>query len=287
MVTPIHPRRPVPGAQAVAESWRMAYRVQWDHELARWPLAVRSAGHAVFSDRFSERPRQRSFLMVLWSLEGQGCFVRDGGTNPIRSGEWLWVPPGTRYALIGASRRWETRWLTIDGPSVASWTAGWEPPVGPCCPCASLDTTRHDHIIVGLGESTLGRQLACLEHATALLAAGLHANKRCDLVDRALTVIEAEHRDPRFDTAVLAQMLHCHRSHLGRLFAAHKGSGPGTLLRQRRVSSAQALLLQDSDAPLEEVAAEAGFAGRGQLTRAFLQICGMPPRAWRRAEGLV
>lgn len=276
------PRR---GAYADAASVHLAYRIPWDRVPANWPLAVRSAGHAVVGGRFREGMRRRDLLQVLWVIDGEGACSTDAGTARLRAGDWLWLPPGTRYDLFATGPRWEIRWLTIDGPSTAAWTAGWSPPTGPSRPRSALDTRLHDRLIACLGEATTTRLRVGLELASTLVIAGLHGEDQGDLVDRALAAIEARHADPAFDATALARLLHCHRSHLGRACNARLGAGPGGLLRLRRLRAAQELLLERSDARLDVVASAAGFTSRNQMARAFRSQCGIPPDDWRRTGG--
>lgn len=276
------PRR---GAFADAASVRLAYRIPWDRVPAGWPLAVRSAGHAVVGGRFREGTRRRDLLQVLWSIDGEGACSLDAGTVRLCSGDWLWLPPGIRYHLCAAGSRWEFRWLTIDGPATAAWTAGWPPPTGPCRPRSALDTRLHDRLIACLGEATTTRLRVGLELASSLVIAGLHGQEHGDLVDQALAAIETRHADPAFDATALARLLHCHRSHLGRACNARLGAGPGELLRLRRLRAAQELLLARAEARLDAVASAAGFAGRNQMARVFRNSCGIPPEDWRRTGG--
>jgi AraC-like DNA-binding protein len=70
-------------------------------------------------------------------------------------------------------------------------------------------------------------------------------------------------------------------AHLHRIFRQHWGCGPVRALELVRLSRA-AVMLQRSNATLEQVAQAAGFANAYHLSRRFRSAYGVPPGAYRR-----
>jgi AraC-like DNA-binding protein len=70
-------------------------------------------------------------------------------------------------------------------------------------------------------------------------------------------------------------------AHLHRIFRHHLGCGPARALELVRLSRA-AVMLQRSNATLEQVAGTAGFANAYHLSRRFRSAYGVPPGAYRR-----
>lgn len=72
-----------------------------------------------------------------------------------------------------------------------------------------------------------------------------------------------------------------HAGHLSREFRRYFGIVPGEYVRQLRIDHA-ARELTDSDAPIAEIAAAAGFTDQAHLARAFRRATGRSPREHRR-----
>ncbi|MBR7832561.1 helix-turn-helix domain-containing protein [Actinospica durhamensis] len=70
---------------------------------------------------------------------------------------------------------------------------------------------------------------------------------------------------------------------LSRRFTERLGIGPGAWLLSRRVTAARALL-EDTDLPVEAIAARVGLASPVNLRRRFRDQVGTTPGAYRRAS---
>lgn len=92
-------------------------------------------------------------------------------------------------------------------------------------------------------------------------------------------MIEARHTDPAFDVAAMAQSLHISRRQLYRY--APEGVGLATLLAQRRLDTATALLAEQPNLTLATTAQLAGFRDAASMRVQFLQKFGMTPRQYR------
>lgn len=91
------------------------------------------------------------------------------------------------------------------------------------------------------------------------------------------------HRFERVTLAELATVAGVHRTHLVRAFRARFGVSIGTYVRRDRVRWA-ADALRVSDAPIAEIALQAGFADQSHFTRVFAREMGLPPGRYRRSD---
>ena len=79
----------------------------------------------------------------------------------------------------------------------------------------------------------------------------------------------------------LAAEVGLHPVHVASTFRRHVGCTVGHYLRQRRVTWA-CQQLAGTDAPLAEIALEAGFADQSHFCRTFKRHVGLTPAAYRR-----
>jgi AraC family transcriptional activator of mtrCDE len=103
------------------------------------------------------------------------------------------------------------------------------------------------------------------------------------LADRRLALAMAallEHPSKPFTVEVLAQIAGMSRSAFAVQFAAIFGQSPMQLLKEVRLRRACELLVTTT-LPVEAVARTVGFAGRSNFSRAFRQLFGTDPTAYR------
>lgn len=81
----------------------------------------------------------------------------------------------------------------------------------------------------------------------------------------------------------LAALTDLSQSYFSHAFKAATGLPPSQWHTQARMRRVEALL-SDTNLPLTEVAAAAGFADQAHFTRVFRRVCGITPAAWRRAK---
>ena len=90
--------------------------------------------------------------------------------------------------------------------------------------------------------------------------------------------------DRRFERVTLAELAAVggvHRAHLVRAFRARFGVSVGTYMRRERIQWASRALC-NSDAPIAEIALQAGFADQSHFTRTFVRHMGVSPGRYRR-----
>ncbi|WP_211242234.1 helix-turn-helix domain-containing protein [Paracoccus gahaiensis] len=90
-------------------------------------------------------------------------------------------------------------------------------------------------------------------------------------------------RDGRLSVAQMAETVGLSESWFARAFKATTGTTPRQWQMDRRIARVRALMIE-SDLPLSDIAARAGFADQAHLTRSFRQVTGTTPAAWRRSQ---
>jgi AraC family transcriptional regulator len=88
------------------------------------------------------------------------------------------------------------------------------------------------------------------------------------------------YREP-LDLAALASSANVHPTHLCRTFRRFRGQAISDAMTGARVQFV-ARRLTESQAPLADIAAEAGFADQSHMTRVFKRVTGCPPGDHRR-----
>ncbi len=78
----------------------------------------------------------------------------------------------------------------------------------------------------------------------------------------------------------LAAEVGIHPVHLARTFRKYHGRSVGTYLKEKRVHYSMQLIMQDN-LTLAEIAYSSGFSDQSQFTRAFKEITGITPGAFR------
>jgi AraC-like DNA-binding protein len=130
------------------------------------------------------------------------------------------------------------------------------------------------------GNERLGTVVKIQNQARRSAQGGLPAFKRRRVVE----FIEA-HLDRPINLARLAAVVHLSPFHFHRQFKRATGSTPHQYIVQKRIERAKALL-SDSQLPLVEVAAQAGFANQSHFGSTFRKVTSMTPRRFRNATSI-
>lgn len=92
-------------------------------------------------------------------------------------------------------------------------------------------------------------------------------------------------RDEELSTVELGRKLGLHPAWLARTYRRAMGEGLGDMRRRRRVTAAVARL-RNSDEPLADVAAAAGFCDQSHMNRNFAEVLGRTPLQVRQERSL-
>jgi AraC family transcriptional regulator len=91
-----------------------------------------------------------------------------------------------------------------------------------------------------------------------------------------------EHLEQDLSLAVIADAVGLSQFHFARAFKLATNLTPQQYLTQRRIELAK-YLLRDSQLPLVEVSARAGFKNQSHFTTLFRRFTGATPKAWRQS----
>jgi AraC family transcriptional regulator len=249
-------------------------------------LEVRRFGGAKAS-RVLHAPHQtidthkHDWACITLPIIGAGREYYDGGEARIEGPSAILHPAGSDHGDdIGAagletfSIQFDPAWLR-DGPELRTgpsraWNGG-----GTALLATALARAWRDP---ALGE-------ARLEAATCKFircAFGLSPARRPAWLER---LQEETGRSDDFSTAQLAQELGLHPAWLARSYRRAMGEGLGDMRRRRRVATAVARL-RESDEPLCDVAAAAGFCDQSHMNRNFSEVLGRTPLQVRQERSL-
>jgi AraC-like DNA-binding protein len=99
--------------------------------------------------------------------------------------------------------------------------------------------------------------------------------------ERAQRLIQCRAKDPSLDADTVAAACGVSRRTLSRALSQVGETTFTALLRQARVDNVRRALRETPHRSLAVVAQEAGFAGETQMYRAFREVTGMTPAAYR------
>lgn len=98
-------------------------------------------------------------------------------------------------------------------------------------------------------------------------------------------VVEAESRHDVRRAEHLAELAGTNLRALQRLFTEYVGIGPKWVIQRFRILEAAAVAIGDEPVDWSALAQDLGFSDQAHLTRAFRQVLGSPPEAYRRDSG--
>lgn len=107
-----------------------------------------------------------------------------------------------------------------------------------------------------------------------------HMDSASPLTRRALEVIHARLHDPTLKPADVREAVDGRRGEVSQAFRADLGQSIAAYLQERRLESAQHLLVE-TEAPLWEVAAATGFKNAQDFSRRFRRSRGQSPSQFR------
>ncbi len=230
------------------------------------------------------------FVIVQWTLAGEGAFVREGKLFPVPAGHAFVavVPEASSYHYPPGSRQpWVFNWCNIYGSVACDVFRKFQAEFGPVVPLPqqSAAATAFRRLIACLSpphgpdrwEISREAYAFVLEwwreasHQTGSAEGGL---------ERALRFCR-EHFREQLSVKQIAAEAGMSREHFSRSFSARFQETPATYLRRLRLHEA-ATFLRDTRLPLREVAIRAGFYSTRHLMRTFQRAHETSPSQFRR-----
>lgn len=229
---------------------------------------------------------------VVYISSGRGWFESRGvGRRRIESGDAFLLFPGVwhRYAP-DRETGWDEHWIGFDGETARRLVQnGFFSPRSPV-----LRVGREETVLGVYGEmiEAIHTEQPALQQVlaglTTRLISLLYSAAQAGLSEDTGTAaaireaVRRMHGDPkaRFDLPELARQLHVSYTWFRRTFAQQTGMGPHQYLLQLRIARARSLLAE-SNWPVKEVAAQAGFESEYYFCRVFKKKTGLTPGTWR------
>ncbi len=234
------------------------------------------------------------WALLQFTLAGQGMLTSDGQTSPILPGQamLLYLPHDHRYWLQ-AGQEWAFFYLCLQGSEImrawqqAARTLGSRVTLEARSPlklaaarlCAEvLEDRIHSPWELSARSYDLAMKLLALAQENAKTP-GDRQRTRLPAIQQAIDHARA-HIAQDLDVDALASVAGLSRHHFSRLFAASEGMGPGEYLARLRLRQA-VRLLQTTDTPIKNIAADCGFVDANYFAKSFRKAYGLSPRAFR------
>lgn len=131
-------------------------------------------------------------------------------------------------------------------------------------------------------ENLIGSIITGLLHITAPEADASPRKLTSGQLDKIFACFEAG-RTQRVPVAEMASIVGLSESWFSQLFKNTTGTRPLEWQRIRKIDDVKTML-RDTDLPLAEIAYELGFTDQSHMTKAFKQLVGMGPAAWRLSQ---
>jgi AraC-like DNA-binding protein len=220
---------------------------------------------------------KHQFVILQWTLDGEGVFEWEGVEHPVPAGKALIViiPENTKYYYPKQGREpWHYRWVNFYGALAVSLFRELREAFGPVLPLPDqsaagqlvqkLTETAHARLPSDPYETSAAVYEFIMEWTRQLSRPVMEA---ADPVQVAMALCAARFREP-LGVKELAAQTGLSREHFTRIFTARTGKSPARHLCDLRVAAAQQMMRRPS-VQLKEVALRCGFPSVRSLRRAL------------------
>lgn len=223
------------------------------------------------------RRGKEPFVILQWTLEGEGIFEWRGECHPVKAGNAFIciAPEQSRYYYERQSPEpWKFAWVNFYGPLGESLFRQLREAFGPVLPLPARSAAG----VMALRLAELARTRSFPDPHEASVAAYAFVVEWMrqltrpmlqlgDPVQVAIALCAARFREP-LGVKELAEQTGLTREHFTRLFTERVGKPPARYLRELRVSAAQQMLRRQG-MPLKEVALRCGFPSARALRQSL------------------
>jgi AraC-like DNA-binding protein len=249
--------------------------------------------------------------------DGEGVFTLDGVDYEVEAGDLFWVPPNTDHELRGTSDAMSCPYVHFDlvyrgrdsqylfnVPAGIRDLSPYGRMVHPPLPAGNPFDRLKGRVRTPLNGRVIELIVAiCNEAARSQPYArwktsGLMFEILCELLrgvegvpesyiahlpvlEKAVAFVR-EHVADALSVSAVARFTGISVPELRALFVQHYGCSPRAFIRRARIEKAKELLIEYEDLNVTEAAELVGFSCIHSFTRAFKQIEGVPPTAFRR-----
>jgi AraC-like DNA-binding protein len=247
------------------------------------PMGLRSVGHNMAGLDWQDYPQTKSFIQLFWSVNGSGKFLIDGETHLLPENHVVLYWIGDKHLIWAASRVWEYRFITLDGPKASSLIKTFDFPRTPVFsgPCPLDLFYALERQVKDVTPS--GQYKAAATAFSILSKARVHdpSNSSKDrLIESCKRIIEQEFSQPDLNVNRIAERLSIHRSRLSRLFRETYNMSLVDYLISMRIQKGLSLL-NETDLTVKEIAHLTGYDTADYFAKSVKKATGQSPKAFR------
>ncbi|MDQ6423642.1 helix-turn-helix domain-containing protein [Paenibacillus sp. LHD-117] len=239
------------------------------------------------------RPRGTEDWQFTFTISGQGRFIVDSKTYPVREGDLTIIKPGTEHDYATMGERWEFIWAHfLPRPAWTEWLGFAETAKGFIRITIEQQWLRDR--IVGCfqrmirdnrGFEAYSGELSLNALEEALLAVNQwnraqRMRETDSRIHQVLRIFGERMKEPH-TLPSLAREVSLSPSRLSHLFREQVGDSVLGTLMSMRLRHAEKLL-KFSDRPIAEIAADVGFMSPFYFTKQFRSFTGMSPSDYRK-----
>ncbi len=247
------------------------------------PFQVLTVGHYTYPKEHYSEPLVFPFFSIYWGIRGKGRFLVGKEWHYLKPEHVYLSYPGEEIYLEVISQTWTyaqiifdhkeiTRFITALGLTEKTYEAG---------PCPEQDIYEIGKTMQ-LATEECERRVSCLGYEFLVkMTSMILRDDDNPLVQHCRNEIHRCFADPTFDINTLAQNLKIHRSTLSRKFNDTYDTSPGAYLQHLRIQYGLELLCH-TPLPIQEVAAQSGFANPAYFSLVVKKETGMNPEEYRK-----
>jgi len=249
------------------------------------PISVRSVGHYSIKGAWQDRLGiKKDFVQLFWGIEGEGEFVIDEKSYPLKSGFVTYYFPLEEHIIRTISDRWIYRWVTFDGPLAVELLKGFKYPREPF-PAGRCPEDLFIKLDDGIREIDINTQriLGATLYSILALAAGQKSegSQNASISTRFIKFVQDNYENETINVNAASDILRIHRSTLNRAFTAEMHMSPGDYITNLRIQKALSLL-RETELPISEIGTAVGIPDKCYFSKVIKKATGMGPLAFRK-----
>ncbi len=242
---------------------------------------------------FRERPTGSPQFILIYCVEGKGEIRVNESIYPIPENHFFIIPKGTPHAYrANENNPWSIYWIHFTGPGSTAWSRFSGQVMAIERGKNERINDRKDLFEEIFRNLDRGFSIETLEYVNLslphLLASFTHLNQfrlirepgEKDVVGQSINFMLENIRN-KYKLADLAKVVRLSASHYSHLFLLRTGHSPIDYFIQLKIQRA-CRLLDTTDLPISEVAAETGFEDQFYFSRQFKKVMNMSPREYRK-----
>ncbi len=269
-----------------------AYQLKFQPERGAG-LSVNFCGYSQTGPLHSFGPAVKPHYLIHYVMNGHGTFTTHGKKYPLEAGYgFLIYPDEVAFYQADEQDPWAYLWVGFDGENAGDYLAKMGlSGVNPIFKCEDsgrlyqcvLDMMEHNTYSTPdelRRNGQLGIFLSIIAEESTPVASTNEEDRANQYVQKALEFVQSNYCNPIKVTDV-ANYVCINRSYLYTLFKQATGMSPQKFLSVFRLSKASELL-QLTDLTVESIALSCGYSDPLVFTKAFHQMRGMSPSAYRK-----